>query len=198
MKKAVVCAVIVVVFNCDGKNEVELIFSEQSSSSKIVTHSNELGEKTCCQEQRSKNLMKHSVRRINYREVSDLTIEGDQLTVTVRDFLVEEIIGEEKLCEDKQKSYRKVSVLSRTDKIRVQFFGEGDRNEGSGELNHSKGSIFELKTKNDSNVARPNQFVPKLIQNGNKEGFFRKIYEWIKNIGKVCCFSCCLREILEK
>ena len=95
MKKVVLCAAIGAVFTCEGMDEKALVLRD--SSSKAVVHMDMLESEIRRQEQESRDSVDQNrdlVKRINYQEITNQTVSGDQLTVTVQDFLGDESVGE--------------------------------------------------------------------------------------------------------
>lgn len=95
MKKAVLCAAIAAVFSCEGKDEGALILSGQENSSKIIARSEISESEIRAQESRELSTRgNNSISRVNYREISQPTVNGDQITVKVQDFVEDELVGE--------------------------------------------------------------------------------------------------------
>lgn len=95
MKKIAVCAAIGAIFMCEGMNEGALVLRD--SSSNVLARSEILESEIRRQEQKSKDLVNQNrdlVKRINYQEITSQTMNGDLLTVTVQDFLGDELVGE--------------------------------------------------------------------------------------------------------
>ncbi len=95
MKKMVVCAAIGTIFMCEGMNEGALVLRD--SSSNAIARSEILESEIRRQEQESKGLITREdllINSINYREISNPTVNGDQVTVKVQDFVEDELVGE--------------------------------------------------------------------------------------------------------
>ncbi len=95
MKKVVLCAAMAAVFSCEGKNEGALILSGQENFSKIISQSEISESGIRAQESRELSTRgNNSISRVNYREISQPTVNGDQITITVQDFSGDEVVGE--------------------------------------------------------------------------------------------------------
>lgn len=89
------CAAMVAVFSCEGKDEGALILSGQENSSKIMAQSEISESEIRAQESRELSTRgNNSINRVNYREISQPTVNGDQITITVQDFSGDEMVGE--------------------------------------------------------------------------------------------------------
>lgn len=95
MKKVALCVAIATVFSSEGKNENALILLGQENSSKIIARAEISESEIMAQESRELSTRGNSsINRVNYREITRPTVNGDQVTITVQDFSEDEIVGE--------------------------------------------------------------------------------------------------------